>query len=595
VFFNVPDDNGITYTDLAPITQLSDANVYNQFNPSASTDTAAQTDFGLAEYTNANFFSDDTINLPGVSTSSEHSFPYPNSASTNLQDYIDSNALPSTIIAEDGVADTGFWIQKTGDGEQITHFAKPGYFTNEGYDIIARGNVYSLTFILDDACHRDYAEKLLPRAVGYSAGLLNYFFRGDIDLAPDYETGSGYVIVNYGSEDMSGTFELWYDNNTDERIKIWSGDRTLSGSGGGGQPPIFAMLAYAAGPDGDLPPGLLIAMNNQSGNITFPYPTDSKDPCKYILVFRGKMGNEQAGVVGKVVDLSTFSQECKPCNQERIAAEMTTYTFGRFIGSGTEELTFPAETYVQNFSDDASCTASDRTYVFYVKESNPDLYNPYGRYSRIDYNPAGKTDQQYFYYTGNYAALNQYDWYDAYPGEYTPARQVNGTYLTGWYYRLDVYLAAGGERLDSRVVYSTIGPTPVEFVTGTVSDCTGFKQTLTTGWAGTQTTTYYHVPERVQITYSDHESMTLHSIEPDGNGALITLVYSKARIKTQEGCWTSSGTSWNWEYTDSSGLHSGSGNYQTDPVYSNGGTWGEVLETSTRKFRCENNMVTELQ
>ena len=33
---------------------------------------------------------------------------------------------------------------------------------------------------LDDKCHEDYQQKLIPRAVGYSAGLLDYFFRAHL-------------------------------------------------------------------------------------------------------------------------------------------------------------------------------------------------------------------------------------------------------------------------------------------------------------------------------------------------------------------------------------------------------------------------------
>jgi hypothetical protein len=82
-------------------------------------------------------------------------------------------------VAEDGVPDLGFWIQKTGD-EPIVHFIKPGYLTNYVYNILGGGYVYERTFFLDDECHHDFAEKHLPRAVRYSAGLLNYFFRGTI-------------------------------------------------------------------------------------------------------------------------------------------------------------------------------------------------------------------------------------------------------------------------------------------------------------------------------------------------------------------------------------------------------------------------------
>jgi hypothetical protein len=180
--FSAPTDTSVNVAALAPITNFYDTNQYVGTNPSTNNN------IGLAEYTNANYFSDDTISMPGIWTSSSHSFPYPNAGSTNLQDYINNNAIPSTVTAEDGVTDLGFWIQKTGS-EPITHFVKPGYFTTPLYSTLGGGAVYERTFFLDDECHHDYAEKLLPRAVGYSAGILNYFFRGTLEIS----TPSAYV------------------------------------------------------------------------------------------------------------------------------------------------------------------------------------------------------------------------------------------------------------------------------------------------------------------------------------------------------------------------------------------------------------------
>ncbi|MBI4653549.1 MAG: hypothetical protein HY752_00885 [Nitrospirae bacterium] len=42
--------------------------------------------------------------------------------------------------------------------------------------------------------------------------------------------------------------------------------------------------------------------NNKSINITFTPPSDAKECGKYVLVFKGQMGNEQGAVVGKVVN-----------------------------------------------------------------------------------------------------------------------------------------------------------------------------------------------------------------------------------------------------------------------------------------------------
>ena len=99
--------------------------------------------------------------------------------------------------------------------------------------------------------------------------LLDYFFRGEIDLvANEYD---GYLIKNNTNEEMHGTFELYYDNLDGERIMIESDN---------------------------LPFNTTIAGYGTSENIFFPVPTDAGESGRYILVFRGSLGNENDAVVG---------------------------------------------------------------------------------------------------------------------------------------------------------------------------------------------------------------------------------------------------------------------------------------------------------
>jgi hypothetical protein len=169
VSLNVP------ISGLAPITQLIDADVYTGTAPSPS---LAQ---GLAEYTNANFPSEFTLFAENKATNDPHYFPYPRASSTDMQSYINAQKLPETVIAADQVPDTSFWISKTGDGEVINHFARPGYLS----DNLMAGDaqLFRRSFYIDETCFGDYTEKLIPRAVGYSTTLIDYFFRGNIELS----------------------------------------------------------------------------------------------------------------------------------------------------------------------------------------------------------------------------------------------------------------------------------------------------------------------------------------------------------------------------------------------------------------------------
>ena len=125
---------------------------------------------------------------------------------------------------------------------------------------------------LDDNVYKDYASLLLPRAVGYSAGLINYFFRGKINMEKDPNNSSLYVIKNESDEYMSGTFTLYYDDTTDNRRYLTSWNKSIN-------------------------------PNSTSDSVTFTPPTDQKEKGKYILVFKGTMGNEIGAVVGRVVEL----------------------------------------------------------------------------------------------------------------------------------------------------------------------------------------------------------------------------------------------------------------------------------------------------
>jgi hypothetical protein len=131
---------------------------------------------GLAEYTNANFFSEDTIFTEDYQKDHIHWFPHPSKIETNVM----SLNMPHEVTAEDGRKDWIKPVNKKSGGEDLDNLVFAGYYENqvdkETYD-------YRFTFFLSDICHEEYAKKLVPRAVGYSAVLLDYFFRGEIEVS----------------------------------------------------------------------------------------------------------------------------------------------------------------------------------------------------------------------------------------------------------------------------------------------------------------------------------------------------------------------------------------------------------------------------
>jgi hypothetical protein len=114
---------------------------------------------GLAEYSNANFISKDTA----FSTS----YQYPRLSQMQF-----------------GAVET----MPNGKQRRYARFL-PG-FGEQDYrvGVVSRTILFANNMVpvdifglgLDDNIHEDYGRKLFPRAIGYSAGLLDYFFRGEI-------------------------------------------------------------------------------------------------------------------------------------------------------------------------------------------------------------------------------------------------------------------------------------------------------------------------------------------------------------------------------------------------------------------------------
>lgn len=126
---------------------------------------------------------------------------------------------------------------------------------------------------------------LIPRAVGYSAGMINYFFRGKIDLVPDPSPPDGnprFLIQNLGTEPMNGTFEIYYDAADGNRYPVRDANRQE--------------LRFQTTED------LLPGQNLPIAAFAAPTEPAPKLPLTYMLVFRGSMGEEKAapGEIGAV-------------------------------------------------------------------------------------------------------------------------------------------------------------------------------------------------------------------------------------------------------------------------------------------------------
>ncbi|WP_084813710.1 PD40 domain-containing protein [Desulfogranum japonicum] len=260
-------------------------------------------DIGLAEYTNGNFVSYATIFQPETNT--VHYFPFPNRDSISDEDYPDDqlDERLHKIYARDGKLDKGVYIAKNKHGEVIDKFIKPRYILYGAEEVR-----WDLKFTLDDQCYLEYAKKLIPRAVGYSATLLDYFFRGKIDIQePKLTFGENASItgINCSIKNMSPPIE--------EGQKV---EEFLSGA-------IELVYSYMA-PDPANPSSVkryyknikdIHTISGAADPINFEYidiSADLKDnpipagayDISFTVVFKGTLGSEQEAVTAQIYEFN---------------------------------------------------------------------------------------------------------------------------------------------------------------------------------------------------------------------------------------------------------------------------------------------------
>ncbi len=147
-----------------PVAGLFDTDSYNGTNPGITPFDSV----GLAEYSNANFFSEDTI---------FSDYPYPAYSSATIMD------LP--VGTDQGMTIYRPYYYKSGEGDAGYPLATDGFLGWYVHNYIPSYDYVLLTNLkdqaLDEQCYDAYARRLLPDAIAYSSALLQYFFRGQID------------------------------------------------------------------------------------------------------------------------------------------------------------------------------------------------------------------------------------------------------------------------------------------------------------------------------------------------------------------------------------------------------------------------------
>ena len=168
---------------------------------------------GIAEYTNRNFHSEGTIGTypsPPRPTITNYFTP---SERVDIKQLLPGTSLAGTVTFWDsqvtdalaGTLGTNRRALSEGllDRDLVQFYSTPG----TGY------MVFTLNRFTFDAAH----QFLIPRAVGYSAGLINYFFRGQLEITPPDEGVYGildHTVENRPDVDGFGKIKLNIRNIT---------------------------------------------------------------------------------------------------------------------------------------------------------------------------------------------------------------------------------------------------------------------------------------------------------------------------------------------------------------------------------------------
>ncbi len=241
------------------VAALVDADHYDGSNPGVTVgaDSRAPVAAGLAEISNANFFSEDTL---------RGQYPSPT----------DAGLIPVNLV--------------TPLGKVRRYFSRPpgqGLLPANPLKAECASDAMSLRLpvgrapypCVDPLVWNQVAMHMLPRAVGYARGVLDYFFRGSLAVTDVTWDASGVRmdVWNTSDEEMEGVFEIWARHDPDSTRER----RTKLATLGSGERIRLA--------PGDLYTFERIAI-----------PSDARATAKHVLVFRGRLGAEDDAVAAQV-------------------------------------------------------------------------------------------------------------------------------------------------------------------------------------------------------------------------------------------------------------------------------------------------------
>ncbi len=278
-------------TNQYPIPQLNSARAY-WFSQQTVADQVPRY-LGMAEFTSHNFISNATGFHSDLSGNllAHPSFPRPNGINQDDGSRKDIVAMNLPIQHLDGTLtnENGHFV--------VSHIVDQLAGTTPKSRLVAMSSIFDRplattrgmrAFTVSDGVFNSGYDVLLPRASAFSTGLIDYFFRGRVDLRRNPDN-TGWVFENRSGagRTLNGQVSLWYEEESGLRYPI-AGTSTFN----------ISNLAH-----------------NSANTLAAGEPPASAT--KVIAAFRGQIGSETAdvaggyfAVAGKVIDYSRPAVLC---------------------------------------------------------------------------------------------------------------------------------------------------------------------------------------------------------------------------------------------------------------------------------------------
>jgi hypothetical protein len=234
------------------------------------------TQLGLAEWCNGNFLGDRHSYAEFFYTNSIKYYPHPALADTtfNINPYNNHGISIAPTTLDSGKIGDRAYVSKTGAGVPVEFHSALTYLAVKHPPRLNLPGMEIGVTIRDDNVLSNYHDLFIPKAVKYSAGLIDYYFRGTISAQiTDYDTNTMQYTVSventsFQDDFAGGTFSFYQDTN---------GVRTLATNVA-----VSSLLPS---------PSILASGDSISMNVPGPLPTNGQ----FVCVYQGNIGVDENG------------------------------------------------------------------------------------------------------------------------------------------------------------------------------------------------------------------------------------------------------------------------------------------------------------